>query len=76
MKTDLRRDWTHEVRKEQRGMDGQWFRLPAVRFASEAEARAYAAEFARQQADVGGTRILLHGRGAATSERIAPVPGR
>ncbi len=52
--------WTHKVVKTQRGHQGEWFRYPAAAtFSSEAKARAYAEDFAKEQQGVGGTRILV-----------------
>lgn len=44
------RQWTHKVVKRMRGMDGEWFDFPtAATFGSEADARTYAEQFAREQ---------------------------
>lgn len=55
--------WNYRVVKAQRGGDGKWFRYPAAKtFSNDADARKYAQEFAREQAGVAGTKILVLSR--------------
>jgi hypothetical protein len=72
MKT-LNQTWTHAVRKDYRGMQGEWCRHPARRFASEAEALAYAESFAADQVRVlgPGIRIVIIDRAARTTRTFA-----
>lgn len=57
--------WTHKVVKQMRGLQGEWFDFPtAGTFSSEAEAKRYAEDFAREQAasGVAGARITVRSR--------------
>ena len=57
--------WTHKVYREARDGKGQWFRLPgrAVTFATESEARDYAAGRVKELAgQVYGHRLTLAAR--------------
>jgi hypothetical protein len=61
--TATKQAWTIKVVKSQRGGQGQWFRYPAaVTTTSEADAIAYAEQFAAEQQGVPGTRILVLAR--------------
>jgi hypothetical protein len=63
--TATQKPWTVKVVKSQRGGDGQWFRYPAAAtFTDEAEAIAYAEQFAADQkaAGVTATRFLVLAR--------------
>lgn len=60
---DGKRRWHYRVVKRARGMQGRWFDFPtAATFVDEAEAREYAAAFAREQAGVGGAEIDVRAR--------------
>lgn len=52
--------WTHKVVKRMRGGDGKWFDFPtASTFASEQDAREYAARFASEQRAAGVTTARI-----------------
>lgn len=60
------KNWTHKVVKSMRGMNGEYFDFPtADTFDSEAEAREYAEDFAREQgaSRVAGAKIHVRTRG-------------
>lgn len=59
----IRKAWTHKVVKTQRGGQGEWFRYRAATTGSERDCRRYARDFAEEQRDIGGTRILVLTRG-------------
>ncbi len=64
------RSWTHRVVKRMRGMNGAWFDFPtAATFGAEADARAYAEDFAREQGEAGvyGARICVRTRRGDTA---------
>ena len=69
----MKNNWTHKVVKEQRGMQGEWFRYPAAKIGTEEECRKYADEFADEQRTAGvvGTRIRVLTRG---SKGVATYP--
>ena len=50
---------TYEVTKKQRGMQGEWFAYKAKRFETLEDAVAYAEQFAEDQYDTPGTRIVV-----------------
>lgn len=59
----MKTQWNTKVVKTQRGGDGTWFRYPAAMTATnESDAVKYAEQFARNQAGVAGTRILVLAR--------------
>lgn len=50
----MSRNWTYKVVKRMTGINGELFDFPAAAtFESEADARAYAEEFAREQGEAG-----------------------
>lgn len=58
-------NWKFSVRKESRGMQGQWFASPAAAtFVLEASAHDFAAEWQRElkEAGIGGHRIVVRAR--------------
>lgn len=66
--------WNYKVVKSQRGGQGQWFNYPtAATFVTLAEAEVYAERFAREQAEVGGTRILIRSRKGADGGDVVKV---
>lgn len=56
-------NWTYKVVKVQRGGDGKWFDYPtAATFCNEGNAIKYAEQFADEQRQVAGTKIVVRTR--------------
>jgi hypothetical protein len=69
-------NWTHKVRKESRGIDGQMHQMPTAITGTLAECEEYAERFASEQreAGVGGmatTRIVVMTRGGKRAKSFA-----
>ena len=55
--------WRFKVVKKQRDGKGEWFAYPAATFPDQEAAITFASAFAKEQAGVGGTRIVVLNRG-------------
>jgi hypothetical protein len=65
------KNWTHKVRKQQRGINGAWFSYPTCYIGTGAECHEYAAQFAAEQSGVVGTRIAVLTRGERVEKYYA-----
>lgn len=68
--------WTHKVVKRAKGSDGRLFDYPtAGTFASEADARSYAVQFAIEQgaAGVAGAEYTVRRRGGRCSTGVGEI---